>query len=168
MANFDKAVQVVLKNEGGYVNDPHDAGGETNFGICKRDNPKLDIKNLTEEQAIAYYEKSWWNKYNFGKITDDQLASWVFDHSVNAGTISIVKALQTVIQDAMQNKGNFEGIVIDGILGPNTAKLVNEFYDSNMLLALQEKVWNHYLKIIEDNPSSARYYHGWHNRVFQN
>ena len=168
MANFNQAIQIVLKNEGGYVNDPMDAGGETNYGICKRDNQKMDIKNLTEEKAIAYYEKNWWNKFGFGTITNDKLASWVFDHAVNAGPVPIIRALQLVIQDAMQNSGNFEGITIDGILGPNTAKLVNEFYNDNMLLALQEKVWNHYLKIIEANPTDQKFYHGWHNRVFQN
>ena len=49
---FEEAVKSVLKHEGGYVNDPKDPGGETNFGISKRAFPDLDIKNLTEEDAI--------------------------------------------------------------------------------------------------------------------
>ena len=35
MADFNKAIDKVLVNEGGYVNDPNDAGGETKFGISK-------------------------------------------------------------------------------------------------------------------------------------
>lgn len=33
---FRYAVEVVLRHEGGYVNDPHDPGGETKYGISKR------------------------------------------------------------------------------------------------------------------------------------
>ena len=46
---FDDIIKVVLHHEGGYVNDPQDPGGETNFGIAKRSHPDVDIKNLTED-----------------------------------------------------------------------------------------------------------------------
>ena len=36
MDKFEKAVERVLENEGGYVNHPSDPGGETKFGISKR------------------------------------------------------------------------------------------------------------------------------------
>ena len=45
---FDEIISVVLHHEGGYVNDPKDPGGETNYGISKRAYPDVDIKNLTE------------------------------------------------------------------------------------------------------------------------
>lgn len=59
--NFDKAVAFVLAREGGYSNDPHDPGGETNFGICKRYHPKVDIKNLTIDGAKAIYRAEYWD-----------------------------------------------------------------------------------------------------------
>ena len=43
---FDEIIEVVLEHEGGYVNDPDDAGGETKYGIAKRWYPSVDIKNL--------------------------------------------------------------------------------------------------------------------------
>ena len=51
LTTFNNIIEVVLKHEGGYVNDPNDLGGETNFGITKRFYPDVDIKNLTKEQA---------------------------------------------------------------------------------------------------------------------
>ena len=48
---FNEIIEVVLEHEGGYVNDPDDAGGETKYGIAKRWYPNVDIKNLTKEVA---------------------------------------------------------------------------------------------------------------------
>ena len=42
MADFHKALKRTAKYEGGYVNDPADAGGETYKGISRRANPKWD------------------------------------------------------------------------------------------------------------------------------
>ena len=36
MADFDEAIKVIFKHEGGYVYDPDDPGGETKYGISKR------------------------------------------------------------------------------------------------------------------------------------
>ena len=33
LTTFNEIIEVVIKHEGGYVNDPNDLGGETNFGI---------------------------------------------------------------------------------------------------------------------------------------
>lgn len=60
--NFQKAVDFVLAREGGYSNDPDDPGGETNFGICKRSFPDVDIKALTRDEAISLYRKHYWEK----------------------------------------------------------------------------------------------------------
>jgi lysozyme family protein len=168
MANFDKAITVVLKNEGGYVYDHMDAGGETNYGICARDNPKLDIKNLTEASASKYYLTKWWTPNNFSLITDDGLATWLFDHAVNCGTETVIKILQGIVQESMQAANVWDGIHIDGVLGPQTAALVNKYYSKDTMLKIQEKLWNHYLRIMDANPQDQKFYHGWHTRCFQN
>ena len=46
LKEFDDIIEITLHHEGGYVNDPDDLGGETNFGIAKRFYPDVDIKNL--------------------------------------------------------------------------------------------------------------------------
>lgn len=58
---FDLAVAFTLKWEGGYVNNPADPGGETNFGISKRSYPWLDIAKLTKEHATLIYYRDFWN-----------------------------------------------------------------------------------------------------------
>ena len=46
LTSFDEIIEVTLEHEGGYVHDPKDLGGETNFGIAGRFYPDVDIKNL--------------------------------------------------------------------------------------------------------------------------
>ena len=46
-----------IGHEGGYINHPDDPGGETNFGISKKQFPKLDIKNLTRKDAKEIYKR---------------------------------------------------------------------------------------------------------------
>ena len=59
---FDEAFEELMILEGGYVNNPNDPGGETNFGICKRSYPDLDIKNLTKDIAKEIYFKEYYDK----------------------------------------------------------------------------------------------------------
>ena len=42
-----------------YENDPDDPGGETKFGIDKRSHPNVDIRTLTESEAVAIYWNEW-------------------------------------------------------------------------------------------------------------
>jgi lysozyme family protein len=62
LTQFDDIIEVVLEHEGGYVNDPQDPGGETNFGVAKRSHPDVDIKNLTKDGAKEIYYQDYWIK----------------------------------------------------------------------------------------------------------
>lgn len=57
-----QAIARVLQEEDGYVYNPIDKGGETNYGISKRWYPNLDIKNLTVTQASKIYYQDYWLK----------------------------------------------------------------------------------------------------------
>lgn len=93
---FNKAVAFVLHHEGSYVNDPADAGGETNFGISKRAYPNLDIKNLTKDDAIAIYKRDYWDKLPANLPTPVRCV--LFDCAVNTGISRAIRLLQTAIK----------------------------------------------------------------------
>ena len=67
----------------GYVNDPHDPGGETKYGISKKAYPMLDIKNLTIDDALALYYRDYWG---LAKSLVFPMNLCVFDCAVNQGT----------------------------------------------------------------------------------
>ena len=96
MSKFDEIIEGVLEHEGGYVNDPTDLGGETNYGITKRFYPDVDIKNLTKEGAKEIYKKDYWDKNKVDDLPDD-LKHIYFDMCVNQGRGSAVRILQRAI-----------------------------------------------------------------------
>ena len=93
LIEFEDIIEVVLKHEGGYVNDPKDPGGETNFGIAKRSHPDEDIKNLTEDKAKKIYKKHYWDRNKVERLSED-LRHIYFDMCVNQGKNRAVKILQ--------------------------------------------------------------------------
>ncbi len=95
--SFPLAFQLLMQFEGGYSFDKDDPGGETNFGISKRAYPKLDIKNMTEDQAKEIYEKDYWNTLSCNDLSSP-LDTIAFDTSVNCG-VSVAKKFLAETQD---------------------------------------------------------------------
>jgi len=112
--NLDAALEIIFRHEGGYVWNPHDPGGETNMGISKRAYPRLDIKNLTKDQAATIYRNDYWNKVRGDDLPPGVDLS-VFDMAVNAGPSRSAKILQKVI-----------GTTKDGVIRVITLKTVTE------------------------------------------
>ena len=81
---FQKAVQRVLGLEGGYVDDPDDRGGATNYGISSRANPDVDVKSLTKEGAISLYRERYWDAINADALPEP-IREVAFDAAVNHG-----------------------------------------------------------------------------------
>ena len=90
LTKFDDIIEVVLHHEGGYVNDPDDPGGETNFGIAKRSHPDVDIANLTKGGAKEIYKEHYWDKNKVESLSED-LRHIYFDMCVNQGRGRAVK-----------------------------------------------------------------------------
>jgi len=154
--NFLRAVEVIIQLEtggdalGGYTNDPRDPGGETRWGIAKRFNPSLDIKNLTKPQAIACYHDRYWNA-----LRCDELA-WpicliVFDCAVNPGQSFAATNLQKV-----------SGVHADGRIGPVTIAAANRL--DPILLA--DRMSQARLKYWATRDGWSVYRNGWIDRAF--
>ncbi len=74
----------ILQEEGGYVDNPADAGGETKYGIAKAYHPNVDIKNLTLDEALAIYKQQYWNVFDLDNMPLF-IAIAIFDTAVNMG-----------------------------------------------------------------------------------
>lgn len=146
---FNTAFNLILINEGGYVNDPHDKGGETKYGISKRAYPNIDIKNLTLEQARAIYHRDYWLRCKC-EFLPDALSVAVFDYAVNSGVKRAIKDLQRSL-----------GVSVDGIIGNQTVCAANRIPQRKVLSDYLDKRLNYLMSL----KSWARYGNGWGNRV---
>lgn len=180
MSNFDAAVQVILKHEGGYVNNVNDSGGATNFGVSLRflaEHPDYgdfnhdgvvdakDIRGMTVENAKDIYRHFWWEKYGYGNIEDQTIATKVFDFSVNMGASRAHKLLQQAINEAFGDK-----LVVDGMLGKASFGAINSrsgIDDQQLLInAYCEQAWKFYQGLIRNNAKLAVFQKGWKNRAY--
>lgn len=152
MAEFELAIPTVLANEGGYVNDPNDPGGETKYGIDKESYPNVDIKNLTMAQATAIYLRDFWK---FDGLLNQDVANKLFDSYVNMKHAAIKVAQQVV------------GTTADGAYGPNTEHLINAMDSGFFLSKFRAALASHYQEIVATHPSEAKFLNGWLRRAAQ-
>lgn len=159
MNTFDDCIKHVLKHEGGYVNDPTDLGGETNFGISKRAYPDLDIKELTEEDAKAIYKKDYWDRYKIEKMPED-LRYIYFDMVLNMGYRNAAKVMQRA---ANAKNPASERIQVDGKVGPATRKAMKKV---ELDRVRSERVL-HYARLVFKKPEQHKFWFGWFRRSLE-
>ena len=158
---FEKAVNYVIKNEGGYVFDEDDPGGETNYGISKRSYPNLDIKHLTLKDAKKIYFCDFWHKGRFEEIEDDAVATQVFDLSVNLGIRVAVSVLQRALRSCDKS------VTEDGLMGSQTLSAVSNSDPRCLLAAIKSEAAGYYRMIVCSKPGMAKFLNGWLNRAYK-
>ncbi len=157
---FDLIIGMVLKHEGGYVNDPVDPGGETKYGISKRSYPFLDIKNLTLEQAKEIYYNEWYRALGLNKVESDAVAQKILDLCVNVGKKTGVKLVQVALNDIGKK------VELTGLLCVKTLEAINKSNSALLLANVRNRHAEHYRKLIDKNPKLEKYANGWRNRAY--
>jgi lysozyme family protein len=157
ISNWQKSFELMLKSEGGYVNNPADPGGMTNLGVTKatwenwvgRESDEAEMRGLTPEKVEPLYKK----KY-FDAVRGDELPMGLdylmFDFAVNAGAGRAIKTLQTAV-----------GVTPDGGFGPMTMAAV-QAVDPNELIERFSQAKEDFYRSLT---TFATFGKGWLNRV---
>lgn len=115
---FEKALAFTLKWEGGYVNDPRDPGGATNYGITQttfsawqrlKGLALRSVAKITRREVGEIYRERYWNACRCDEIPSWEIAVLLFDFAVHSGPKRAIRRLQSII-----------GAEADGIIGPET------------------------------------------------
>lgn len=161
--NFDKAIKVVLAHEGGYTNDPADPGGPTNFGISskfiKENNLDINVKELTIEEAKKLYRDYFWDKYRLSLIPNCDIATKLFDTTVNIGPIPAIKLAQRVLMKI------YEPMVLDGVIGHHTLEALGYISTEYFLKMYREYEAHYYHDLVITNPKLEPELAGWLHRA---
>jgi len=155
--NFDNVLNLVLKDEGGFVNNPKDPGGMTNLGVTKRvwegfvGHPvdEGEMRALTPALVAPLYKQNYWNKVS-GDDLPQGLDYAVMDFAVNSGTGRAAKFLQEIC-----------GVTADGSIGPDTIDAVNKKDPVDLIDQLCDKR----LAFLKSLPTFATFGKGWSARV---
>jgi type VI secretion system secreted protein VgrG len=153
MAQFLPAVQYMLVNEGGFVNNPNDPGGATNFGILQREMPGVDIRTISRDQAISFYQANYWSKIPYANLASQQVATKLFDMHVNLGLVPAVMIAQHAL--------GFQSTDIDGDMGPMTVGAINNANPATFLSSVVGLIVTHYKLLEERNPKLVAFDRGW-------
>jgi lysozyme family protein len=154
-SNFQECLDLVLKSEGGWVNNPADPGGETNLGVTKRvweeyvGHAVKTMKNLTKDDVAPMYELKYWRPC-YCEVLPRGLDFVVFSMGVNAGPGRSVKLLQQSI-----------GCVPDGVIGPRTRELISASNSATFIAKFSE-TRREYYRSLKTFPIFGK---GWLARV---
>lgn len=143
--DYDTAFDRLIGNEGGYVNNPADPGGETNWGITW---PILNqaiatgvvtsdttIATLTRDQAKLVYKAFFWDKGQMDQF-DPAIAFQVFDFAVNSGISTAIRKLQHAV-----------GVADDGNVGPATIAAIKSYTPAEVIMLFVAERLDFYRKL---------------------
>lgn len=146
------------KDEGGYVNNPRDPGGATNFGVTQatydkwrqaRGLLKQSVHDVTPEEVAAIYHGSYWAPAYCDSLPAG-VDFCVFDFAVNSGVYRAVFTLQRAV-----------GALQDGQVGPKTLAAVAAKPAADVI----DAVCDARLRFLEGLQNFSVFGDGWTNRV---
>ncbi|MFO1203948.1 MAG: holin-associated N-acetylmuramidase [Tabrizicola sp.] len=165
MPDVRQIAEEIVGREGGFVNDPDDPGGATNYGVTIGTLRRLgidvnrdtridvgDVKGLSRKQAVEIYLKHYYEGPGIAALPEAIQAS-VFDMYVNAGG-NAVKILQRLLSDM--------GFACDpdGEIGPQTiraAQMAFEAAPSHLADAYAIARRNYYYALADKRPASRKF-----------
>lgn len=162
MAELVEALDYVLTNEGGLVDNRNDHGGITNFGITLpmltsyRQKPCLDadIINLNQTEAKRIYERVFWDKLHISGLPQP-IATAILDTAVVNGQMVAVKIAQHCLGPA---------VVADGILGPESLNSLDKANPDMFIYSYVGYLQDRYVDLCINANNQIVFIRGWLRR----
>ena len=166
-----RIINAIIDVEGGYVDDPNDSGGETNFGITvdvARANGYFGpMRELSRDTAFVIYSAKYWDAVRGDDLVSlsEAVAEEVVDTAVNMGPGRAGTFLQRSL-NALNDRGRlYDDITIDGAVGPVTVSRLKIYLSERdggvlvkMLNCLQGAF---YVELAERREKDERFIYGW-------
>ncbi len=175
----DDIFNEIIGKEGGYVNNPDDKGGPTNWGItqitARAHGYAGDMRNLTRLQAVAILDADYWTGPRFDQVAQVSMpiAVELTDTGVNMGPSVAAKFLQRSL-NVMNSQGKlYPDLIADGQIGPRTITALKTYLSARganslviMLRSLNCLQGAKYIELAESRVANETFVYGWlANRV---
>ncbi|HAW49180.1 MAG TPA: peptidoglycan-binding protein [Roseovarius sp.] len=165
MHQVTEIAKEIVAREGGFVNDPDDPGGATNYGVTIHTMRRLgldldrdgdidvaDVRRMTRAQAVDIFIEHYFHRPRIDELPEALQAS-VFDMQVNAGA-NAIKILQRLVTQM-----GFPAVA-DGVIGPATLRAVRaaaEAAPNYIADAYAIARRNYYLRLSEARPTLRKF-----------
>jgi lysozyme family protein len=176
---IDTIIDNILKAEGGYVNDPADSGGETNYGItvntAKANGYYGPMKDLPKATARQIYLNQYWLEPHFDRVATlaPSVAEELCDTGVNCGVNFAQVILQSALNLLNRQEADYKDIKEDGNIGPGTlaalaAYLLKRGKEGEVVLVRLLNIMQgaRYIEITKAYQKNETFIYGWiQNRI---
>jgi lysozyme family protein len=172
-AAFLSAWQATGREEGGYVHNPSDSGGETNWGITARIARAYgyqgDMRSLPRSLAREIAKRQYWDANRLDEVAALSLpvAHELFDTGLNVGPALAAQWLQRCLRVALPGKP----LQADGHIGGLTLQALKAFLARRgddgvtvLLRALNSFQSVHYTELCERREKDELFWFGWQLR----
>lgn len=165
MQTVRQIAEEIVAREGGYVNDPDDPGGATNYGVTIHTMRRLgldlsgdgqvdvaDVRRLSREQAAEIFMRHYFEAPRIAEMPE-ALQPSLFDMYVNAGA-NAIRLLQRLLCEMGYD------VTVDGVIGPQTRRAARAAAAPDPL-ALRDAYGvarrNYYFRLADRRPASRKY-----------
>lgn len=173
--NVDQLIDALIDREGGYVDNPADKGGATNFGIteavARANGFAGDIRIMPRDVAVQIYRQIYWARPRFDEIAkrSERVAAQLFDTGVNMGPAVGITFLQRALTALNRCARDYPDLVPDGRIGPGTLHALDAFLKVRMppigetvlLRAIEALRGERYIRLAERRPANEAFLYGW-------
>ncbi|MEM8629788.1 MAG: holin-associated N-acetylmuramidase [Pseudomonadota bacterium] len=165
MKSVAEIASEIIAREGGFVNDPDDPGGATNYGVTIHTMRRLgldldgdgdvdvaDVKRLTKAKATEIFVRHYFRGPGIGTLPE-ALHATVFDMYVNAGGNAV-----RILQRLLRRMGH--DVAADGVIGPQTrsaAEAALKAAPDHLVDAYGIERRNYYYRLADRRPTSRKY-----------
>lgn len=162
MAEFNEAIDYVFANEGGFVSNPNDTGGTTNFGITipiltsyrQKQVSAQDIQHLTQDEAKRVYESLFWDRLHISGLKQP-IATAILDTAINQGQATAIKLAQHCLGNA---------ILPDGLMGAETLNALDKVNAELFIYAYVGMLQDRYADFCVNATNQVIFLKGWLRR----
>jgi lysozyme family protein len=165
MRSIRQLAEDIVAREGGFVDDPDDPGGATNFGVTIHTLRRLgldldgngitdaaDVRALTRVRAVDIFIEQYYHRTGIARLPE-ALRPSVFDMQVNAGANAV-----RILQRLLREMGH--AVDVDGVIGPQTvaaAEAAANAAPDHIADAYGIARRNYYFRLADTRPSSRKF-----------
>lgn len=171
---FDDFFSELLKDEGGYSNNPADSGGETMYGItaeiARVNGWSGSMKDLPLALAKKIFKEKYWDILSLDDVQflSPSIVLRLADISVNLGPSQAGKFCQTIVNVLNNQQRLYQDVTVDGVIGPKTIKALKKFLELRQgdgelvfVRALNCLQGSFYIELAKSRPKDEAFVYGW-------